>query len=281
MDTSSRVRLARTFAGMSQAELGDRIFVAQTSITRYEGKRPPGTSMLHRIAEATKMPANWLCGSKFSGYFAGRIELPGVEYSNKTIRAIEDHLAVLLPMFIEENTPTSVIAVKPSGVTNPRAFVLSNDTYCLVLFTIETTKFVEGYLKPSKTVSMDTGEWVSAYLQPEYQYLRRIVEVAHGENTQWSSQIKVTKGSHLWTNDTKSEGKYIQYIPPPNAPDHLRLTWVDFIIRYLESVGCTDVRCETFEEHQAIEPKYPSFAPKDFKMTWLHLTQEEADLITE
>jgi transcriptional regulator with XRE-family HTH domain len=276
MEVGDRIRLSRIFAGLSQAALAEKLDVQQTSITRYESKgeghRPAGNSITNRVAVATGMPGDWITDGKpfTGGPYAGRIEMPNIKYSNKTIRAIEDQLAALIPQFLLENKPTDIAAVYPDKQVIPHAFVISSETYCLVLFAIESANLISKHLEISRYVPIKVEDWVAAYMQPKYQYLGGIIDAAHGqvtvfEPTYWRDKLKIMPGKE-WSGSNE-KGFLVSYTPPPGFNREALLT--ENIIGAIHLAGCTNVKCVINEGLAEKEPQYPSFVPNNFKMIWL------------
>ena len=59
----NRIRIARTMAGLSQAELAEKAGLSNLSIVRYEkGERSIEALHLLCIAKATGVTTDWLCG---------------------------------------------------------------------------------------------------------------------------------------------------------------------------------------------------------------------------
>jgi transcriptional regulator with XRE-family HTH domain len=280
MEVGDRIRLARLFAGLSQAALAEKLEVQQTSITRYESKgdghRAAGNSITNRVALATGMPGEWITdGKPFSGGpYAGRIELPNIKYSNKTIRAMEDQLAALLPQFLQENEPTDIAAVYPEKQAIPHAFVISNENYCLVLFAIETSNLISKHLKISRYFQIRVEDFVAAYLQPKYQYLGKILDEAHSgvkvfDHTLWRDKLKRVPGKEWCGSNEK--GFLVSYTPPEGFGREELL--IENIIGAIRLAGCTNVKCVP-NDVAAKEPEYPLFAPDGFKMIWLEDTPQ-------
>ena len=276
MDIFTRVKFARTMSGLSQGQLGQFCGVNQTAMGRYErsgeGGREPGPGKISLISHATGFPEKWLRdGTTFKGPVAGQIERPGEVYTAKTIRLIEDNLAELLPKFIEDNIPDHIIAMAPE-YGSQRAFVVSNNDYCLVLFAVETAAAAANALGLSPEYGcgrMSKDDWLRAYLQPKAQYLRELLRSALSDFSDlWWGDIR-DKGVHEWDGgNARYNSICLKFILPEGATK-VEEKWIKGMMDYLDIAGCTEIKPIPSEVQYPPEPKYPAFAPANFKMQWL------------
>ena len=288
MNVFSRIRLARTLSGLSQAQIAARLDLHPSVVTRYEGTREPGKWTLERIAHATQLPSKWLTtGTGFLNRIVCRIELPGHDYSVKTLRSIENHIAELLPSFLLENPPSRIVRLKTkaSGAT-PAVFVIYNDLYCLVVFTDKTSQLVLSVLSDhcaSNNIVMDSydislPDFLNAYVQPDFQYLKEVLVTAHTDDKWISGYVSLIAD----IMQPKIDGRLYTFLCniPPQTTEEQEHMWLKFMADYLRSVGCTvDFNNKIDRESDRVFP-IPKFAPSDWTFKELGIdpnTTKEAD----
>ncbi|MDA8413046.1 MAG: helix-turn-helix transcriptional regulator [Desulfobacteraceae bacterium] len=272
MKLFERLKLSRTFSGLSQAELANILEVHPSVVTRYEGSREPGQWVLEKIASATGIPSSWIkYGTDFSGIVVGRIELPGRAYSVKTLRSIEGHLADILPVFLSENPPDKVIQLKATAKNaTPSIFILDNPCYCLILFTNKTTPIVYSLLnnhiniEPEHVYDIPIEVYLNAYIQPEFGYLKIILRYAHREYDDYDWGKSLIDASVL-PPPAPSRMYLFKFKPPHNIIDGQEEKWTSFITEYLLNVGCSNIEVQICKEESDPTFTRPQFAPEDWK----------------
>lgn len=124
MDIQARVRFARILAGLTAAQLAERLGIARTSVVRLELDKKLTDRQIERMAAATGIPASFYRGQGFRGLVVAR---PGRFLGEKAREKAYKSLDDLLPLV------TFGVNCKEFSSGERSALLLYNEAYCLVV----------------------------------------------------------------------------------------------------------------------------------------------------
>lgn len=194
-ELNERIKIARTMAGLSQDYVAKELGVMQSVVTRYEKERRPPDASLRKLAELTGFPMEWFWLQPVKGLLTMRPERPGVSYSNPQVRMKEHALDRDFPQFIENLSITKLLLLKCrlGGIV-----IAHSDNVCAVIIgthcieTIERiSKGITGLYQSIKDCEVE--DFLNCWMQPEFIYLKKILEYGGKSLLFWSKPIKEGK----------------------------------------------------------------------------------------
>lgn len=235
-----RFRVGRILSGLSQTALAEKLGIKQSNIVRWERSQTPPRYMVTATSEATGIPASWYEDGILEGVVACRPMLPGIPYPRNAVNSIAHTLGRLVPIFMGPvAAPIAKLSVLKSSIGS--VLCLSSESSCLVLFCIDTVaETLEYNLRwSSRLVEIRDDDFLNAFIQPELDYLKRILTLA---------------ALPTWA-ETVPEGKEVSILPeflaevrfrfvdrPGNDYAKAHITQLlDEFRAVLLSAGCTDV----------------------------------------
>lgn len=138
-------KIARCLAGLSAAQLAERLKIARTSVIRLEQQEQLSASQVERFAAATGMPMSLLRGEGFKGLTVAR---PGRFIGVDAGRKAYDFLAEILPAIVG-----GARIWKLKGGSRS-AEIASTEDYCLVLLSAENVSL----LPESRRVTINVSD---------------------------------------------------------------------------------------------------------------------------
>lgn len=184
MFARDRVRAARVLAGLTLDELAVKLGVKRVNPVRWENTRDLPARQVKPLSLATGFPEAWLKCDDLEGLITARPVLPGVKLARNVQERIRGQLLTMLPEMCPKAKRVTVVS--SVGTT----FVFRNDDgrhrYCLVVFVREPLADQLQELR-GDVIEADASVWWDAYLQPNYQYLRTILELA--ECLEWAAVV--------------------------------------------------------------------------------------------
>lgn len=193
-ELNEKIRIARTLAGFSQDEVAKFLEVQRSVIVRYEQERKPADSSLEKFAALTGMPLEWFWGQPLEGLLTFRPELPGEEYSHVQIRQKETAITRDWPLFLALTGIKNLLVLKCEfgGV-----IIAYNNDICALVFgthTIDTIRRLSASMSLNiESVECESVDFLNAWMQPEFLYLKNIIEYGGSELTSWAAQIEEGK----------------------------------------------------------------------------------------
>jgi DNA-binding XRE family transcriptional regulator len=174
MPARERVKAARVLAGFTSEQLAARLGVSRVNLVYWEKTHDLPARQVAPLSGATGMPERWLKGDDLEGLVTSRPVLPGA----RVARHFQDRIKVQLLDMGPRMCPGAERITVSSPVGSAYVFFKEGRyRYCLVIFVREP---LAGQLQElgGRKIEIDATAWWNAYLQPNYQYLRTILETA-------------------------------------------------------------------------------------------------------
>lgn len=174
MHARERVKAARILAGLTTEQLAARLGVSRVNLVYWEKTHDLPVKQVAPLSGATGMPERWLKGDALEGLITSRPVLPGARVARHFQERIKGQLLDMVPKMCPEAERVMVSSLFG------RAYIFMKEgrhRYCLVIFVREP---LAGQLLEfgGRKVVVEDAAWWNAYLQPNYQYLRTILETA-------------------------------------------------------------------------------------------------------
>lgn len=172
MPARERVKAARILAGFTSEQLAARLGVSRVNLVYWEKTHDLPYRQVAPLSAATGLPEKWLKGDELEGLITSRPVLPGARVARHFQERIKGQLLDMVPRMCPGATRVTV----SSSIGSAYIF-FKEGRYCLVIFAREP---FAGQLQEfgGARIDVEASVWWDAYLQPEFQYLRKILEIA-------------------------------------------------------------------------------------------------------
>ena len=232
MGAHDRVRAARLLAGLTLDELAAKLGVQRVNLVRWEQKQALPYRQTAHFAAATGLPESWLICKRdeLEGLIVSRPIRPGAKVAKNVFARITAHLLEALPQMC----PGAKCITVSSSVGGAYIFITEGaKRYCLVVFACAPLAEKLEELSGTERFEVDASAWWDAYLQPDYEYLRRILEVAGCD--EWAKEVPCGEPDDQPATITAK----IEITVPEAEIATVAINEIKRVVKSLRESGCT------------------------------------------